>query len=78
MHLKDKTVLVTGGGRGLGRAYCEALSKAGASVVVADIRKTQDTVETIISIEPISVVLFLVNLVNTLIPKTTNITPTTT
>ena len=49
MHLKDKTVLVTGGGRGLGRAYCEALSKAGASVVVADIRETQDTVETIIS-----------------------------
>ncbi len=49
MHLKDKTVLVTGGGRGLGRAYCEALSKAGASVVVADSRKTQDTVETISS-----------------------------
>jgi 3-oxoacyl-[acyl-carrier protein] reductase len=49
MHLKDKTVLVTGGGRGLGRAYCEALAKVGASVVVADIRETQDTVETITS-----------------------------
>ena len=49
MDFQNKTVLVTGGGRGLGRAYCEALSKAGASVVVADIRETQDTVETIIS-----------------------------
>ncbi|ARV59745.1 short-chain dehydrogenase [Nostocales cyanobacterium HT-58-2] len=37
-ELKDKVVLVTGGGRGLGEAVCHTLSSAGASVVVADIR----------------------------------------
>jgi NAD(P)-dependent dehydrogenase (short-subunit alcohol dehydrogenase family) len=37
-ELKNKVVLVTGGGRGLGEAISHTLSSAGASVVVADIR----------------------------------------
>jgi 3-oxoacyl-[acyl-carrier protein] reductase len=35
--LKDKVVIVTGGGHGIGRAYCHGLAEAGAKVVVADI-----------------------------------------
>ncbi|MGH7774212.1 MAG: SDR family NAD(P)-dependent oxidoreductase [Candidatus Binatia bacterium] len=37
MRLKDKVIIVTGGGVGLGRAYSMALAKEGAKVVVADI-----------------------------------------
>ncbi|TAK84984.1 MAG: SDR family oxidoreductase [Betaproteobacteria bacterium] len=37
MSLEKKTVLVTGGGRGLGAAICKELARAGASLVVADI-----------------------------------------
>lgn len=35
--LKDKVAIVTGGGHGIGRAYCAGFGKAGARVVVADI-----------------------------------------
>jgi 3-oxoacyl-[acyl-carrier protein] reductase len=35
--LKDKVALVTGGGHGIGRAYCLGFGTAGARVVVADI-----------------------------------------
>jgi len=35
--LKDKVVIVTGGGHGIGRAYCLGFGGAGARVVVADI-----------------------------------------
>jgi len=35
--LKDKVAIVTGGGHGIGRAYCLGFAEAGARVVVADI-----------------------------------------
>jgi len=37
MRLKDKVVIVTGGARGLGRAYGLAVAAEGAKVVVADV-----------------------------------------
>ena len=37
--LKDKVAIVTGGGHGIGRAYCLGFGGAGATVVVADIDK---------------------------------------
>lgn len=36
--LENKTALVTGAARGLGKALCESLCEAGARVVVADVR----------------------------------------
>ncbi|MCF8587603.1 SDR family oxidoreductase [Gordonia liuliyuniae] len=38
-HLQDRTVLVTGGGRGLGLAIAEHAGHAGARVWIADIRE---------------------------------------
>ena len=37
MRLEKQVVIVTGGGMGIGRAYCQRLAQEGASVVVADI-----------------------------------------
>ena len=37
MRLKEKVIIVTGGGRGIGRAYSEVLAREGARVVLADI-----------------------------------------
>ena len=39
MALENKTVLVTGGARGLGAAVCRDLARAGASLVVADVNQ---------------------------------------
>ncbi len=41
MRLKDKVIIVTGGGVGIGRAYSLGLAKEGARVVVADIQEAQ-------------------------------------
>lgn len=38
MRLKEKVIIVTGGGVGIGRAYATGLAKEGAKVVVADIQ----------------------------------------
>ncbi|MBN8556301.1 MAG: SDR family oxidoreductase [Proteobacteria bacterium] len=37
--LKDRRILITGAGRGLGRAFAQAACEAGARVVLADIRE---------------------------------------
>src|SRR5574340_879272 len=37
MQLKGKAAIVTGGGKGIGKVFCQALAREGASVLVADI-----------------------------------------
>jgi NAD(P)-dependent dehydrogenase (short-subunit alcohol dehydrogenase family) len=39
MSLEGKTIIVTGGGRGLGAAICRDLARAGATIVVADLNQ---------------------------------------
>ncbi len=45
--VQGKVVIVTGGARGIGRAYCEALAKEGACVVVADILDQSETLDAV-------------------------------
>ena len=45
--LEQKTVIVTGGGRGLGRAYAVEAARLGANVVVGDVLDCGDTVRLI-------------------------------
>ena len=41
MRLKDKVIIVTGGGIGIGRAYATGLAREGARVVVTDIQEEE-------------------------------------
>ncbi|HEY7540262.1 MAG TPA: 3-oxoacyl-ACP reductase family protein [Methylomirabilota bacterium] len=45
MRLKDKVVIVTGGSKGIGRAYCLGVAAEGARVVVADVADPKSAVE---------------------------------
>lgn len=46
-RLDGKVVLVTGGARGLGRAYCVAAAAEGARVVTGDVSPSDETIEAI-------------------------------
>lgn len=39
-YFRERVAVVTGGGRGIGAAYCRGLAEVGAAVVVADIDET--------------------------------------
>jgi NAD(P)-dependent dehydrogenase (short-subunit alcohol dehydrogenase family) len=45
MRLKDKVVIVTGGAKGIGRAYCLGVAAEGAKVVVADVADPKPAVK---------------------------------
>jgi 3-oxoacyl-[acyl-carrier protein] reductase len=47
MRLKDKTAIVTGAARGLGRTFCTALAGEGAKVIALDIAEPDETVRMI-------------------------------
>jgi NAD(P)-dependent dehydrogenase (short-subunit alcohol dehydrogenase family) len=64
--LKDKVSLVTGAGKGLGKAMAEALAQAGSKIIVADIDKnaaeeTAKMLETTYDIETLAVDIDITN-----------------
>jgi len=48
MRLKDKIAIVTGGGRGMGAAYCGAMAREGAKVIVNYVGNSK-TAESVVS-----------------------------
>ena len=55
--LEGKVAFITGGARGIGRAVCEAMSAAGAKVVVADMNE-DDAVKTARSVNGMACLLY--------------------
>jgi NAD(P)-dependent dehydrogenase (short-subunit alcohol dehydrogenase family) len=53
LRLNGRTALVTGGGQGIGRAFCHALGEAGARVLVVDVdgRRAQAVVKELVAKE---------------------------
>ena len=45
--LSGKTMIVTGGARGIGRAYALALARAGGNLVIADVLDATNVIEEI-------------------------------
>jgi 2-hydroxycyclohexanecarboxyl-CoA dehydrogenase len=52
-NFNDKTVVVTGGARGIGRAIVEVFAEAGADVLIADLRG-EEAVETALEVNELS------------------------
>jgi 3-oxoacyl-[acyl-carrier protein] reductase len=50
MRLKDRVAIVTGAAKGLGKAFCLALTKEGAKIVAVDIADLKDTMKEIESL----------------------------
>ena len=42
LDLEGRVAIVTGGGRGIGRAYCKAFAEHGAIPVIADLTEQED------------------------------------
>lgn len=60
-NLDEKIALVTGGARGIGRAICEAMTEAGSSVAVADLRE-DDAADTAKAVGGMAVKLSLIHI----------------